>query len=140
MLIIPQALVVEMKLKTGEPSKKPKNGDLPDGIDYKVWRHIFVPTFMKWVSQQDNPFEHNPKCSCEAMQNIWDALFDEVPYMVVPSSAVYALVSIISILLGCTQMFKLFFVTDCTTSIRLLAKHHRLNSNCGRACLLHFAP
>ena len=82
-----------MKLKTREPSKKPKSGDLPDDIDYKVWHQIFVPTFMKWVSQQDSPFEHNPKLACEMMQKIWDALFDEVPHTVVQSSPIYALVS-----------------------------------------------
>ena len=82
-----------MKPKSGEPSKKPKNGDLPNGIDYKVWCQVFVPTFMKWVSQQDSPFKHNARLTCEVMQKIWDALFDEVPHVVVQSSPVYALVS-----------------------------------------------
>jgi len=78
-----------------KPSKKPKNGDLPDGIDYKTWRRVFVPTFMRWVSQQDNPFEHNPKRTCEVMQIIWDALFPDIDHTITPSSPVYLLVSLI---------------------------------------------
>jgi len=89
--------VVETKPKisknTGEPSKRPKNGDLPSDIDYKVWRRVFVPTFMRWVSQQDNPFEHNAKLASEVMQLIWDNIFPDVPYMIIPSGPVYVLVS-----------------------------------------------
>jgi hypothetical protein len=97
--IIQQDLVVEAKPKiekaTGESStiKRFKNGDLPNGIDFKVWRRVFVPTFMRWVSQQDNPFEHNPKIGCNVMQRIWDSVFSDVPCTITQSSAVYALVS-----------------------------------------------
>jgi hypothetical protein len=92
--------VVDLKPKiekTGESStsssKRPKNADLPGGIDFKVWRRVFVPTFMRWVSQQDNPFEHNPKLGCSAMQKIWDSIFSDVPYTITQSCSVYALVS-----------------------------------------------
>ena len=126
-----------MKSKTGEPSKKPKTGDLPDGINYKVWHQVFVPMFMKWVSRQDSPFEHNLKCSCEVMQSIWGVLFDDIPHIVVQSSPVYILVSNHFKVL---QTFNLYFVTDCTTCIRLLVKHYWLSCNCHCACLLQFAP
>ena len=97
--IIQQALVVETKPKIAKAtsesstSKRFRNGDLPSGIDSKVWRRIFVPTFMRWVSQQDNPFEHNPKLGCNAMQKIWDSVFSDVPYTITQSSSVYGLVS-----------------------------------------------
>ena len=74
-------------------SKRPKNSDLPRDIDFKVWRRVFVPTFMRWVSKQDNPFEHNPKLGCSAMQKIWDTIFPDVPCMITQSCAVYGLVS-----------------------------------------------
>src|ERR1700683_2168678 len=96
-IIQQQALVVETKPKisknTGEPSKRPKNGDLPSNIDFKIWCRVFVPTFMRWVSQQENPFEHNAKLGCEVMQQIWDAIFPDVPYMIIQSGPVHALVS-----------------------------------------------
>jgi hypothetical protein len=89
--------VVETKPKisknTGESSKRAKNSDLPSDIDFKIWRRVFVPTFMRWVSQQDNPFEHNTKLGCEVMQQIWDTIFPDVPYTIIPSGPVHALVS-----------------------------------------------
>jgi hypothetical protein len=75
-------------------NKKFKNQDLPQEIDRHVWRRTFVPTFMMNIARQDNPFEHNVKVSCEAMQKIWDTLFDETPYTVAHSSPVYQLVRI----------------------------------------------
>ncbi|KIM86487.1 hypothetical protein PILCRDRAFT_4965 [Piloderma croceum F 1598] len=90
-----EALVVETKPKisknTGESSKRAKNSDLPSEIDFKIWRRVFVPMFMRWVSQQDNPFEHNTKLGCEVMQQIWDAIFPDVPYTIIPSGPVHAL-------------------------------------------------
>lgn len=90
-----EALVVETKPKisknTGESSKRAKNSDLPSDIDFKIWRRVFVPTFMRWVSQQDNPFEHNTKLGCEVMQQIWDDIFPDVPYTIIPSGPVHAL-------------------------------------------------
>ncbi|KAF8230824.1 hypothetical protein L208DRAFT_1399990 [Tricholoma matsutake] len=46
--------------------------------------------FMMHVSRQDNPFEHNVKVGCAAMQKIWDALF-KAPHRIIQSSAVYQL-------------------------------------------------
>ncbi|KAF8218848.1 hypothetical protein L208DRAFT_1419320 [Tricholoma matsutake] len=47
---------------------------------------------MMHISQQDNPFEHNVKVGCAAMQKIWDVLFSEAPHRIIQSSAVYQLV------------------------------------------------
>jgi len=43
-----------MKSKTGA-SKKPKNGDLPDGINYKVWCQ-FSSQFHEMGVPEDSPF------------------------------------------------------------------------------------
>jgi hypothetical protein len=75
-----------------ESNKKFKNQDLPQEIDRLVWRRSFVPTFMMNIARQDNPFEHNVKAGCEAMQKIWDTIFDETPYTIIQSSPVYQLV------------------------------------------------
>jgi len=89
--------VVETKPKisknAGESSKRPKNGDLLSDIDYKVWCQVFILTFIRWVSQQDNPFEHNAKLGSKVMQQLWDNIFFDVPYIIIPSGPVYALVS-----------------------------------------------
>jgi len=92
---------------------------------------------MKWVSQKDSPFEHNPKHSCEVMQRIWYVLFDDVPHIVVQSNPIYTLVSNHFKVI---QNFNLYFVTDCTMRIQPLAKHYWLSCNCHHACLLQFAP
>jgi hypothetical protein len=77
-----------------EANKKYKNQDLPQDIDRHVWRRVFVPTFMMHVARQDNPFEHNVKVGCAAMQKIWDEVFSETNYNVVYSGPVYQLVRI----------------------------------------------
>ena len=118
-------------------SKRPKNSDLPKGIDLKVWRRVFVPTFMRWVSQQENPFEHNVKLGCSAMQKIWDSIFHDVPCTITQSSPVYGLVSrdFYPILYSTSS-----YMIDRATCIWFLAQHHRLSSNCYYTCLLQFQP
>ena len=51
-------------------NKKFKTADLPHEINHQVWRRIFMPTFMMHVSCRDNPFDHNIKVGCAAMQKI----------------------------------------------------------------------
>jgi hypothetical protein len=102
-----------MSKNTGESSKRPKNGDLPSDIDFRTWRRVFVPTFIRWVSQQVNPFEHNAKLTCETMQIIWDAIFADVPYMIIQSGPVYTLVGVYFYYL----YFPSFHITDCTTNL-----------------------
>lgn len=126
--------MIMMSKNTGESSKRPKNGDLPNDIEFKTWRRAFVPTYIRRVSQHDNPFEHNAKLACEIMQIIWDDIFADVPYMIIQSGPVYALVGVYFYCLYSPS----FHVTDCTTYLRFLAQHHRLNGNCRRSCLLQF--
>lgn len=88
--------MTEKKPKLTDASKKFKIQDLPDEVDRQVWRRTFVPTFMMHVARQDNPFEHNVKAGCAAMQKIWDELVG-TPYNIVHSSPIYQLVRIFSI-------------------------------------------
>jgi hypothetical protein len=72
-------------------NKKFKTQDLPN-IDHHTWRRTFVPTFMMHIARLDNPFDHNIKAGCAVMQKIWNVLFEDTPYTVTHSSAVYQLV------------------------------------------------
>ena len=89
-----QALVTERKPRPADANKKVKNEHLPRGVDLYVWRHNFVPTFIMYIAQQDNPFKHNVNAVSGALQKIWDAIFSEIPHTIVPSSPVYRLVRI----------------------------------------------
>ena len=75
-------------------SKKFKTQDLLQEINSHVWHHTFITTFIMHVARLDNPFDHNIKMGCAAMQKIWDVLFDDMPYMIIHSSAVYQLICI----------------------------------------------
>ena len=99
-----------MSKNTRESSKRPKNSDLPSDIDFKTWCQIFVPTFIQWVSQQVNPFKHNAKLACKTMEIIWDAISVDMPYMIIQSDPIYALVGVYFYYL----YFPSFHITDCT--------------------------
>jgi hypothetical protein len=87
-----QALMTKSKPRLADANKKVKNEDLPHGVDLQVWHRNFVPTFIMYIAQQDNLFEHNIKAVSGALQKIWDAIFSKIPHMIVPSSPVYRLV------------------------------------------------
>jgi hypothetical protein len=48
---------------------------------------------MRWISQQENPFEHNPKLACNVMQTIWNDIFPDAPHTIIQSGPVYGLAS-----------------------------------------------
>lgn len=73
-------------------SKKPNNTDLPEGVDQKLWRRTFIPTYMRFVGSQSNPWEIPVKVACSTMQLIWDPLFTDIPYDITGDSLVYLLV------------------------------------------------
>ena len=82
-----------MVTRAPEQAKKPNNNDLPAGIDQKLWRPVFISTYIQFVATQPNPWEIPAKLACEKMQLIWDAIFPNIEYTVIPTSAVYLLVS-----------------------------------------------
>jgi hypothetical protein len=83
---------MEKKPKMTDGNKKFKIEDLPQDIDNRHWCRTFVPTFMMYIARLDNPFDHNVKAGCAAMQKIWNVVFEDTPYTVTQSSAVYQLV------------------------------------------------
>ena len=76
-----------------ERAKKPSNNDLPPSIDQKLWRPVFISTYMQWAATQPDPWEIPVKLACEKMQLIWNAIFPGSYYIVTSTSAVYLLVS-----------------------------------------------
>ncbi|KAG1844763.1 hypothetical protein C8R48DRAFT_678368 [Suillus tomentosus] len=72
-----------------ERAKKPSNDDLPEGIDPKIWRRVFISTYIQYVATLANPWEVPAKLACEKMQVIWDAIFPHIGHTVTSLSSVY---------------------------------------------------
>ncbi|KAG1824696.1 uncharacterized protein BJ212DRAFT_1475989 [Suillus subaureus] len=72
-----------------EQAKKLSNDDLPKGIDPKIWRHVFISTYIQYVATLANPWEVPTKLACEKMQVIWDAIFPHIAHTVTSLSSVY---------------------------------------------------
>ena len=123
--------MTENKIKVTE-NKKFKNKDLPRDINHQVWCCVFVSTFMMHITQQDNPFDHNVKVGCAAMQKIWDVVFSDVPYKIIQSSAVYQLVRINFQFMS----FENIYITDYAPCFGLVAQHHGIDGDCRRPRLL----
>ena len=77
-----------------DSSKRFKTQDLLQEINSHVWYRTFVTTFMMHIAQLDNPFDHNIKIGCTAMQKSWDIFFDDMSYTIIHSSAIYQLICI----------------------------------------------
>ncbi|KAG1860199.1 hypothetical protein DFJ58DRAFT_840080 [Suillus subalutaceus] len=65
-----------------ECTKKPGNNDLPDGVEQRLWRCVFISTYMQYVATLANPWEVPPKLACQKLQVIWDTIFPNIPYTV----------------------------------------------------------
>jgi hypothetical protein len=69
--------VRRVKPRLPQPRKIFKNGDLPDGCQTgDAWRRAFIPTYLWWVSTQPDPWCVDEEKAIEAMQEIWDAIYD----------------------------------------------------------------
>ncbi|KAG2110497.1 hypothetical protein DEU56DRAFT_920176 [Suillus clintonianus] len=75
--------------RQAERTKKPGNNDLPDGVEQKLWRRVFVSTYMQYVATLANPWEVPPKLACQKLQVIWDAIFPNISCTVTSTSTVY---------------------------------------------------
>ena len=96
-LPIMQALVKQSPSKPAARQterKKPGNNNLPDGVDQKLWRRVFISTYMQYVATTPNPWEVPVKLGCEKMQVIWDVIFPSIPYVVTSTSTVYFIVRV----------------------------------------------
>jgi hypothetical protein len=70
-------LARRVKPRMPQPRKTFKNGDLPDGCQTgDVWRRAFIPTYLWWVATQPDPWCLDDEKAIEAMQDIWDAIYD----------------------------------------------------------------
>ena len=70
-------LVRCVKPRLPQPRKTFKNGDLPDGCQTgDVWRRAFIPTYLWWVATQPDPWCLDDEKAIEAMQDIWDTIYD----------------------------------------------------------------
>lgn len=70
-------LVRRVKPRLPQPRKTFKNGDLPDGCQTgDVWRRAFIPTYLWWVATQPDPWCLDDEKAIEAMQDIWDTIYD----------------------------------------------------------------
>ena len=67
---------------------KKRSKELPDWIDARWFRQIFVTTYMSFVGQSVDPWDVSAKRAVEVMQAIWDATNDKV-YEVTTSTMVY---------------------------------------------------
>ena len=67
---------------------KKRSEELPDWIDARWFRQIFVTTYMSFVGQSVDPWDVPAKRAVEVMQAIWDTTNDKV-YEVTTSTAVY---------------------------------------------------
>ncbi|KAG2335812.1 hypothetical protein BDR05DRAFT_953807 [Suillus weaverae] len=72
-----------------ERAKKPSNDDLPEGINPKIWRRVFISTYIQYVATLANPWEVPTKLACEKMQVIWDVIFPHIGHTVTSLSSVY---------------------------------------------------
>jgi hypothetical protein len=87
--LIPIQQLVVQKPKTGETtSKKTRTEELPDWIDQKWFRHVFVTSYIAFVGQTANPWDVPVKQAIEVMQKIWDATTD-IEYEITSSTAVH---------------------------------------------------
>ncbi|KAG2114136.1 hypothetical protein DEU56DRAFT_761879 [Suillus clintonianus] len=80
---------VSSSLSQAECTKKPGNNDLPDGVEQKLWRRVFVSTYMQYVATLANPWEVPPKLACQKLQVIWDAIFPNISCTVTSTSTMY---------------------------------------------------
>ena len=76
-------------LSTDRPCRKngrkisSNNKDLLNGVHNKnCWHQKFIPTFLWWVAKQLDPWSLNDDNVINALQQIWDIVYSNIPYMV----------------------------------------------------------
>lgn len=107
------------------PTKNFSNGDLPDGVDLRLWRRAFVSTYMQFVGSLTNPWKVPIRLACEKMQLIWNAVFPNVQHTVTTPSTVYRIVRRFHMYIA-----RLTNICGHSACCRLLAKFNWLGSYC----------
>jgi hypothetical protein len=73
-------------------TKKARTKELPDWINQKWFRHVFVTSYMAFVGQTADPWDVPIKQTVKVMQKIWNATTD-IEYKLTSSCAVVQKVS-----------------------------------------------
>ena len=83
------------KARAPQPRKIFKNGDLPSGCQTNdAWRHAFIPTYLRWVATQEDPWALDDEKALKAMQHVWDAIYEQkVKYTITLNDPVSSIVS-----------------------------------------------
>jgi len=72
--------------------------DLPEGaIDDGLWRKVFVPTYIDFVGQQEDPWTVDDTVAKSAMQKIWKVVYkdrDVESYKIKTDGPVFGLVRV----------------------------------------------
>jgi hypothetical protein len=56
---------------------------LPPGADNNnIFHRVFIPTYKQWVGTQADPWVTPDSVAIVAMQTIWDAIYQDVPWTV----------------------------------------------------------
>jgi hypothetical protein len=73
--------------------------DLPEGCHVdNLWHKTFIPTYIKYVSQQDDPWTVDDKAAKSAMQKIWHTVYKKsISYQITTDGPVFAVVSVCSL-------------------------------------------
>jgi hypothetical protein len=71
--------------------------DLPGGsAEDSRYRRKFIPTYIWFVAQQEDPWAIDDATAKIGMQKIWNAIFKDIPHKVTTDGPVFGLVSLIS--------------------------------------------
>ncbi|KAH9950611.1 hypothetical protein B0H21DRAFT_686318 [Amylocystis lapponica] len=65
-----------------------KNADLPKG-SFDRWLLTFIPTFLAFFGNSTTPWLNSDQEILAGMQTIWDQVYPNIPYEVVPGQAVH---------------------------------------------------
>jgi hypothetical protein len=82
------------ELITASPAGKLRfmNHDLPSGT-YKKWTNTFILSYFEYMGVQCNPFSVSSKEAASAMQDAWDVIQPDTPFVIEPCDCVFVLVS-----------------------------------------------
>lgn len=58
-------------------------------MDKKAFHRHFIPTYIRFVSQQSDPWKIPVNKACKALQYIWNALFADIEYSINSTTLVY---------------------------------------------------
>jgi hypothetical protein len=77
-------------LPASNAKSRKKNPALALGVeDDRLFRMVFMPTYLRWIGTQANPWFIPDDLATETLQIIWDAIYPAVPWTVRPSDHIF---------------------------------------------------